>query len=81
MGSDDFARLLFDKVFKEDIERLRSMDDMWKSRTPPTVLTFEAMEESFLRERDSLHQQAQTIWSLTESFAMFLDRYKLLFMV
>ena len=38
MGSQDFPRLIFDKVFKEDIERLRSMEDMWKTRKAPEVL-------------------------------------------
>ncbi|KAG8871272.1 E1 ubiquitin-activating protein uba2 [Tulasnella sp. 332] len=32
------AQTVFDKVFKDDIERLLSMSDMWRSRKPPTPL-------------------------------------------
>ena len=38
MGSEEFPRLVFNKVFKEDIERLRSMEDMWKTRRAPERL-------------------------------------------
>ncbi|KAJ2831168.1 E1 ubiquitin-activating protein uba2 [Coemansia erecta] len=45
MGTQDFARLVFDKVFDEDVERLLSMKDMWVQRRPPTVLDFAALSE------------------------------------
>jgi ubiquitin-like 1-activating enzyme E1 B len=40
MGTEAFPQLLFDKVYKDDIERLRSMEEMWKMRRPPTALDY-----------------------------------------
>jgi ubiquitin-like 1-activating enzyme E1 B len=34
IGTSDFAVKVFNKVFHEDIERLKSMSEMWKTRTP-----------------------------------------------
>ncbi|KAJ1857623.1 E1 ubiquitin-activating protein uba2 [Coemansia sp. RSA 1822] len=45
MGTRDFARLVFEKVFDEDVARLLSMKDMWAQRRPPTVLDFSALNE------------------------------------
>ncbi|KAG9029401.1 E1 ubiquitin-activating protein uba2 [Tulasnella sp. JGI-2019a] len=36
--SEESAKMVFDKVFKDDIQRLLSMSDMWRSRKPPTPL-------------------------------------------
>lgn len=35
------ARSVFDKVFKHDVERLLSMDDMWRARRRPVPLAFD----------------------------------------
>ncbi len=48
-GSDDdvqaSAARVFNKVFKQDVERLLSMEDMWKSRARPTPLDFAQASE------------------------------------
>ncbi|KAJ2857618.1 E1 ubiquitin-activating protein uba2 [Coemansia erecta] len=44
MGTDDFARLVFEKAFCTDIERLLSMKDMWAQRRPPKPLDFSELE-------------------------------------
>ncbi|KAJ3340071.1 E1 ubiquitin-activating protein uba2 [Gonapodya sp. JEL0774] len=41
MGSDDFPRMVFEKVFDADVKRLLSMPDLWKSRKAPTPLSFD----------------------------------------
>lgn len=38
--TEDALRLVFDKVFNADIERLLAMADMWKHRTPPQPLRY-----------------------------------------
>ena len=75
MGSDGFSRKIFEKVFKDDIDRLRSMEDMWKTRSPPTTLDFDGVSE-VAREIDaaSLAQQDQITWNLSENLAVFSDR-------
>ena len=74
MGSDDFARKVFEKVFKDDINRLRSMEDMWKSRKPPTALDFDEMSKEASGISTSTAQQDQKVWTPAENFVVFCDR-------
>lgn len=71
MGNDGFARQVFDKVFKDDIDRLRGMEDMWKTRKAPTSLDYEALqsEASFIDATISANDQRT--WNLIENFAVF----------
>ena len=76
MGSDGFAKQVFDKVFKDDIDRLRGMEDMWKTRKPPTALQYDAFEVDDTAASNSpavviaLDQRA---WDLQENFVVFKD--------
>ncbi|PHH76288.1 hypothetical protein CDD80_1669 [Ophiocordyceps camponoti-rufipedis] len=76
VGTDAFPQMLFDKVFGSDIERLRSVEDMWKSRRPPEALAFDAV---MLQARDALASKEriladdQAVWSLEESLVVFVD--------
>ena len=74
MGSDDFARKVFEKVFKDDINRLRSMDDMWKTRKPPSPLDFDELAKSAEAINPPTANQDQKTWTEAENFAVFLDR-------
>lgn len=76
VGSEKFPQLLFDKVFKSDIERLRSMEDMWKSRQAPQSLDYQALLEQAgdaLTAKDTILQDGQKVWSLEESLVVFND--------
>ncbi|KAL6719383.1 E1 ubiquitin-activating protein uba2 [Lecanora helva] len=73
MGSAEFARLVFEKVFTDDINRLRSMEDMWKTRRPPNPLNFDELVASAASINPSISQQDQKIWTQGENFAVFLD--------
>lgn len=73
MGSDEFSRKVFDKVFKEDIERLRSMEEMWKTKRPPEALDYEALEREALGVDETIAQRDQITWTVTENFAVFVD--------
>ena len=78
IGSDDFARKVFEKVFKDDIERLRSMEDMWKSRKQPTALDFDQLEQS-AKDKEvppSISRQGQQAWNASENFVVFCDGLK-----
>lgn len=77
MGSDDFARKIFEKVFADDINRLRSMQDMWKHRQPPTALDFDTLFKSSIiggEMGESVAKRDQVPWSLAENFTVFCDR-------
>lgn len=78
IGSDDFARKVFDKVFKDDINRLRSMEDMWKTRKQPNALDFDGISKGSSGTKPSVAQQDQKAWTMVENFTVFCDRYVLL---
>jgi ubiquitin-like 1-activating enzyme E1 B len=73
MGSEDFPRLLFNKVYKEDIERLRSMEDMWKTKRAPEALDYDILLQESLGCGLAVAQQDQVVWNTAENFAVFVD--------
>lgn len=75
MGSPDFARKVFEKVFKEDIDRLRGMTDMWKLRKPPESLDFDHLQDESSCVDAAVSRNEQKVWSVAEDFAVFKDRF------
>ncbi|KAL7272904.1 E1 ubiquitin-activating protein uba2 [Rhizina undulata] len=73
MASPHFAAAVFSKVFSADIERLRSMEDMWKLRKPPNALSHEAVEEASKGIDKSVSKLDQKVWSLEENYIVFAD--------
>jgi ubiquitin-like 1-activating enzyme E1 B len=74
MGSPEFYQKVFEKVFKEDIERLRGMEDMWKTRTAPQPLDFEKLQQESSSIEPIVSVNDQKVWSLAEDFVVFKDR-------
>ncbi|KAG2416747.1 hypothetical protein HFD88_007963 [Aspergillus terreus] len=73
MGSPEFAQKVFQKVFKEDIERLRGMEDMWKSRKRPEPLDYQKLEEESSGTETTISCNDQKVWTLSEDFVVFKD--------
>ena len=76
MGLEEFPRKIFEKVFTDDINRLRSMEDMWKTRQKPTALDFETVSKSSAsggEVGDSISKRDQDTWNLAENFTVFCD--------
>ncbi|KAL8730531.1 MAG: hypothetical protein Q9166_003982 [cf. Caloplaca sp. 2 TL-2023] len=76
MGSDDFPRKIFEKVFTDDINRLRNMEDMWKTRQKPTALDFDTVSKSSasgVEVGNSVARRDQDTWDLAENFTVFCD--------
>ncbi|KAL8709224.1 MAG: hypothetical protein Q9220_005967 [cf. Caloplaca sp. 1 TL-2023] len=76
MGSDEFPRKIFEKVFTDDIDRLQKMEDMWKIRSPPTVLDFNTVSKSSASGGEigeSVAMRDQDVWNLAENFTVFCD--------
>ena len=73
MGKSEFAQEVFNKVFHDDIERLRSMAEMWQSRKPPQSLKFDDSTETskLVEQGRALASQDQKTWSLLENMAVF----------
>lgn len=74
MNSPLFPRKVFEKVFKDDINRLRSMEDMWKTRKPPQALDFDEVSAASAEIRASICQQDQVTWNLAQNFSVFCER-------
>ena len=75
MGSEDFSRKVFEKVFTYDINRLRDMEDMWKIRKPPQALGYDKISSGASSIAASVAQLDQITWTLYENFTVFRDRY------
>lgn len=76
MGTEDFPQLLFDKVYRDDIIRLRSMADMWKTRRPPEPLDYSTVIEKSagaLARTEAILRADQKPWTLEENVAVFKD--------
>ncbi|KAJ2882297.1 E1 ubiquitin-activating protein uba2 [Coemansia aciculifera] len=72
MGSPEFARVVFEKVFSSDIARLLSMADMWKHRQPPTQLDYDELESAALdSDFAPMSPGTHSAMSLTDAFALF----------
>jgi ubiquitin-like 1-activating enzyme E1 B len=73
MGSDQFAKQVFDKVFSDDIQRLAEMEDVWKGRSAPQPLRYEVLEDHSTSTTPEISQDDQNLWSVSENFVVFRD--------
>ncbi|RDL37331.1 Uncharacterized protein BP5553_04764 [Venustampulla echinocandica] len=76
MGTPSFPQLLFDKVYQDDINRLRSMEEMWKSRRPPQSLSYAKIIEPAVdveTRKEQILKAGQRIWNLEENAIVFKD--------
>jgi ubiquitin-like 1-activating enzyme E1 B len=78
IGTKDFANKVFEKVFNTDIQRLLSMSDMWKSRTPPIPLKYSDFILPSNERMEEIAKDDQKVWDLQENIAVFKHRYLLL---
>ncbi|KAJ3296727.1 E1 ubiquitin-activating protein uba2 [Borealophlyctis nickersoniae] len=74
VGSDDYGRMVFEKVFSDDIKKLLTMEDMWKHRRPPTPLNLEecTRDAPAIPANPGLEWD-QKPWSLQENVQVFLQ--------
>jgi len=83
--SEGFAKRVFDKVYHTDIQRLRSMEDMWKTRKAPTPLKYDGVinqVDDLTTTMDTTPVEGSTlkdqrVWTLQETAQTFTDRYVL----
>jgi ubiquitin-like 1-activating enzyme E1 B len=76
VGTPEFHEMLFNKVFNTDIVRLRSMEDMWKTRKPPEPLEYKTLLQKAakpLAAKEAVLQDGQKVWSLEENLVVFND--------
>ncbi|POS87328.1 hypothetical protein EPUL_001031 [Erysiphe pulchra] len=77
IGSDNFPQLLFNKAYRDDIERLRSMDGLWKTRRAPEPLDYMNIHSKAIQTNkysvDQVLKDVQRIWSVEENLIVFVD--------
>lgn len=77
IGTESFPQLLFDKVYKDDVERLRSMEEMWKTRRKPDALDYAKVLQKSKAEGalplEEVLKAAQRPWTLEENLLVFSD--------
>jgi ubiquitin-like 1-activating enzyme E1 B len=73
IGQPSFKQLVFDKVFNEDIERLRSMEEMWQTRSKPDALSYEDVNGRAQALGGDLPSNDQSLWTLEENLLVFND--------
>jgi ubiquitin-like 1-activating enzyme E1 B len=72
MGTESFPQLLFEN----DVVRLRSMEEMWKTRRPPEPLEFKSPAHPASRESiEKTLRDGQRLWDIDENILVFRDRY------
>ena len=77
MGTPSFPQLLFDKVYHDDVVRLRSMEEMWKTRRPPEALSYPSIIEQAAEtesSKEKVLKDGQRVWNLRENVVVFKDR-------
>lgn len=77
-GSTDYPKMVFDKVFNVDVQRLLSMESMWKNRKKPSPLNYDMMEKNLQEKTKEQKEDSQTlpdqkVWSLEENFDVFKE--------
>ncbi|CAO3672200.1 unnamed protein product [Rhizopus microsporus] len=77
-GSTDYPKMVFDKVFNVDVQRLLSMESMWKNRKKPSPLNYDMMVKSLQektkeQKEDGQMLPDQKVWSLEENFDVFKE--------
>jgi hypothetical protein len=50
------------------------MEEMWKQKTPPKVLTFEQLQGMEKTAALSDTERDQAVWTVKNNFEVFLDR-------
>ncbi|KAI9011280.1 hypothetical protein BC832DRAFT_582449 [Gaertneriomyces semiglobifer] len=74
-GKPEYGRLVFEKVFTDDVKGLLLMEELWRARTPPKPLQFaEATSgiDEIRPDADALAWEQKT-WSLQENTKLFLE--------
>ncbi len=88
IGTPEFTQMLFDKVYCADIQRLCSMEDMWKTREPPEPLAYAdvikrvdaaiaaasaAAGTDVAAYKKQLLHDGQRVWTLEESVVILAN--------
>ncbi|XP_052714567.1 SUMO-activating enzyme subunit 2-like [Crassostrea angulata] len=66
------AKKIFNKLFRDDIKYLLSMETLWKKRRPPNPLDFDNLPHTECSEPSTVMRD-QRVWSMKECAQVFSD--------
>ncbi|KAK9455206.1 hypothetical protein V1511DRAFT_469514 [Dipodascopsis uninucleata] len=75
-GSPEFVKVVFEKVFETDINRLLSMEDAWKYRRKPVTLSYDDLKTSVNRQNIDIRavlSKDMVNWTIEENVLVFED--------
>ncbi|KAH9440164.1 hypothetical protein Pst134EB_030792 [Puccinia striiformis f. sp. tritici] len=61
LDSPEMSKIVFEKLFQEDIKRLLMMEDMWEHRRAPTPLNYDELASQELNQPENGHQNQQVV--------------------
>ncbi|KAA8916039.1 hypothetical protein TRICI_001854 [Trichomonascus ciferrii] len=75
LNDEQVGKKLVNKVFKTDVDRLLSMESMWKSRKAPTPIEYNDELQKKMDEltASSVLTQDQKVWCLEENLVVLQD--------
>ncbi|RKF72088.1 Ubiquitin-activating enzyme E1-like [Golovinomyces cichoracearum] len=76
MSLPSFPQLLFEKVYRYDVERLLSMDGLWRTRRAPEPLDYTsifAQASKAQSSTDLVLKDLQRPWRIEENLIIFID--------
>ncbi|KAJ3183020.1 E1 ubiquitin-activating protein uba2 [Geranomyces variabilis] len=74
-GTEDYGRLVFEKVFSEDIKALLQMEELWKKRTAPKLLDYHEATHNISTATTPINEVEweRKVWNLAENTRVFLE--------
>ncbi|KAI9099384.1 hypothetical protein DFS34DRAFT_642694 [Phlyctochytrium arcticum] len=75
-GTAEYGRKVFEKVFTDDIKGLVALEDLWKSRAPPTPLDYDALTAGLADNTHDLPEHQ--VWTIEENVRTFLHSLSIL---
>jgi ubiquitin-like 1-activating enzyme E1 B len=75
LGAQNHTQMIFDKVYKKDIERLLKIDELWKTRARPKPLDPKAYKQiGALKDIQDAIAWDQKCWTIENNIRVFKSR-------
>jgi ubiquitin-like 1-activating enzyme E1 B len=72
MGTEEYSSKVFKKVFHDDIEHLRVVPELWKSRKAPISLELAKLQ---LKNKKNITEEDQQVWTVDQCAQIFVEWY------
>jgi ubiquitin-like 1-activating enzyme E1 B len=73
INEEGFSLKVIDKIFIKDVEKLLLIEDLWKTRVPPTPLNFKSYSETISLVDIKDLGTGQKPWTIEQNLKLFID--------